>query len=112
MKFTKFIFSLFLFILLSSKCEDCVSLIKLENNTCGELCLSKYIASFAIKFGGVQEGNCKDKGYTIFDHKETISVGPFGNYYVDIYKKTASILNFLDEDTSSNTSEISTLELS
>jgi hypothetical protein len=69
------------------KSEDCVTLYKLEKETCGELCLSKYIASFAVKFGGVKEGNCKTQGYTVYDHKESVSVGPFGSFEVTIYKK-------------------------
>ena len=32
---------------------------------CGELCLSSAIAPYAVKFGGVKNGNCKDVGYAV-----------------------------------------------
>ena len=86
-------FTIFLFVLVFSnfaKADDCQSLYKLDKGQCGELCLSSTIAPFAIKFGGVVAGQCKDQGYLIFDHTEKISVGPFGEFDVKIYKKTQS----------------------
>jgi len=77
--------------------EDCIKVYKLEKDNCGELCLSKYIAKFAIQFGGVKEGDCLSLGYNVFDHKENISVGPFGNFEVTIYKKpTIQDIKFLE----------------
>ena len=52
--------------------------------------MSSTIASFAEKFGGVTEGSCKDIGYTVFDHQETVSMGPFGESTVDIYVKPSA----------------------
>ena len=75
--------------------SDCVKVHKLDNGMCGELCLSKYISSFAIKFGGVTEGNCKDINFTIFDHKESVSIGSFGSFEVDIYRKEEKSLKIL-----------------
>jgi hypothetical protein len=84
----KILFTLTLLLLsVFIKTDDCVNVYKLEKDTCGDLCLSKYIASFAVKFGGVKEGNCNNQGFTVFDHKETVSVGPFGSFDVTIYKK-------------------------
>ena len=54
---------------------------------CGELCLSSTIAPYAVKFGGVKNGNCKDIGYAVLVRKETIPVGPFGSFEVNLYKK-------------------------
>ena len=86
---------------LSTK-ETCVKVYKIDNNLCGELCLSKYISKFAIQFGGVNEGNCEEKNYTIFDHKEKMAVGPFGSFEIDIYRKEKKenelkSLKFLDQ---------------
>lgn len=83
--------------------SDCVKVFKIDNGLCGELCLSSYIATFAVKFGGVTEGNCKDINYTIFDHKESISVGPFGNFEVNLYRKEEEkSLKFLDAKNKEN----------
>ena len=76
---------------------DCVTVYKIDDGKCGELCLSAYIAKFAIQFGGVTKGNCKDIDYTVFDHKEKVSVGPFGSFEVTIYRKEGESLKFLDE---------------
>ncbi|GMH46728.1 hypothetical protein TrRE_jg7086, partial [Triparma retinervis] len=38
----------------------------------------------------VTPGDCKTEGYTVFDHQETVSMGPFGDSTVDIYVKPAS----------------------
>jgi hypothetical protein len=67
--------------------DDCVKVYKIDNNLCGELCLSKYISSFAIQFGGVKEGNCLQQNYTVFDHKEKMAVGPFGTFEINIYRE-------------------------
>ena len=67
--------------------NDCTVEYKLDGNTCGELCLSSTIAPFAEKFGGVTKGNCKDLGFVVFDHEETISMGPFGESTVTVYTK-------------------------
>lgn len=64
-----------------------VTVYKIDNGMCGEIQMSANIATFAVKFGGVKYGNCKDIGYTVFDHKENVSVGPFGNYEVNIFRK-------------------------
>ena len=86
-----------LFAIPSVNADDCVNVYKLDKETCGDLCLSKYISGFAIKFGGVYSGSCKDINYTIFDHTEKISVGPFGDYEVTIYRKETKTLSFLEE---------------
>merc|ERR1712151_1035017 len=70
--------------------ED-VTVYNIDDGLCGELQLNSYVASFATKFGPVNYGNCKDQGYTIFDHKEQVSVGPFGKFDVQIYKKENSL---------------------
>ena len=96
MKVLKAAILILLSVLSLVKSEDCVTLYKLEKDTCGELCLSKYIAGFAVKFGGVKEGDCKTQGFTVYDHKESVSVGPFGSFEVNIYKKEApAALQFL-----------------
>jgi hypothetical protein len=55
----------------SAFAADCNVLHKITGNSCGELCVSSYISPFAIKFGGVTEGDCKTLGYTVYDHKES-----------------------------------------
>lgn len=93
--FKKLIALLLVFAVLenSAVATDCTVLHKITDNTCGELCLSSYISPFAIQFGGVTEGDCKTLGYTVYDHKESVSVGPFGSFEVTVYNKTASILS-------------------
>ena len=63
----------------------CSKLYKVENNECGEVCLSSTIAPFAVQFGGVTEGTCADQGYTVYDRTESVSVGPFGSFDTDLY---------------------------
>jgi len=67
--------------------EDTETLYKITDGKCGEINLSSRIAYFAKKFGGVVDGNCKDQGYSVFDHTETMSVGPFGSFEIKIYTK-------------------------
>lgn len=76
---------------------DCTVEYKLEETTasCGELCLSSTIAPFAEQFGGVTKGDCAHLGYTVFDHKESISVGPFGDADVSIYTKLSSFVKWI-----------------
>ena len=50
---------------------------------------SKSVAPFAEKFGGVTPGDCATQGFTVFDHTESISMGPLGSADVDIYKKAS-----------------------
>ncbi|GMI22693.1 hypothetical protein TrCOL_g11396 [Triparma columacea] len=69
---------------------DCKVEHKIDDASCGELCLSSTIAPFAEKFGGVTAGDCKSEGYTVFDHQETVSMGPFGESTVDIYVKPST----------------------
>ncbi len=87
MKMLKSIIIVLISILTLVKSENCVTLYKLEKDTCGEICLSSYIASFAVRFGGVIEGDCKSQAYTVLDHTEKISVGPFGSFEVKVFKK-------------------------
>eukprot|EP00620_Florenciella_sp_RCC1587_P015995 CAMPEP_0182559172 /NCGR_PEP_ID=MMETSP1324-20130603/2394_1 /TAXON_ID=236786 /ORGANISM="Florenciella sp., Strain RCC1587" /LENGTH=450 /DNA_ID=CAMNT_0024771405 /DNA_START=114 /DNA_END=1466 /DNA_ORIENTATION=+ len=70
--------------------DDCVKEYKIEDGECGEVCLSSYIAGFAEQFGGVTKGDCASQGYTVFDHTESVSVGPFGDFDTDIYTKPAT----------------------
>lgn len=56
----------------------------LENS---QLCIDSTIAYLAEKFGGVTPGACADEGYTVFDHTETVSMGPLGDAEVKIYTK-------------------------
>jgi hypothetical protein len=70
--------------------EGCTTEYKIDGETCGELCLSSTIAPFAEKFGGVTKGNCADQGYTVFDHTESVSMGPFGDADVQIYTKSST----------------------
>lgn len=65
--------------------STCSKLYKIENNECGEVCLSSTIAPFAVQFGGVTRGTCADEGYTVFARTESVSVGPFGNFDTDLY---------------------------
>jgi lipocalin len=65
----------------------CIKLYKLENNECGEVCLSSTIAPFAIQFGGVTEGTCANQDYTVYSRTEQVSVGPFGTFDTDLYTK-------------------------
>ncbi len=95
MKATMILVGITLILSLSTIKADCVNVYKLEDGNCGELCLSKYISGFAIKFGGVKEGKCSDMGYTVLDHTEKVSVGPFGSFDVTIYTKPAE-LKFLE----------------
>ena len=53
----------------------------------GELCIDNTIAYLAEKFGGVTPGACADEGYTVFDHTESVSMGPLGDAEVKIYTK-------------------------
>ena len=53
----------------------------------GELCIDNTIAYLAEKFGGVTPGACADEGYTVFDHTESVSMGPLGEAEVKIYTK-------------------------
>ena len=96
----KLLFPILILILsnISLAVSDCVTVYKMDKGMCGELCLSSYISEFAIKFGGVTKGNCKDINFTIFDHKESISVGPFGNFEVTVYKKSELALKFLGNE--------------
>jgi len=64
-----------------------VTVYKITDGLCGEMQLSSTIAYWAEKFGGVSEGNCAGMGYLIFDHTEKVSVGPFGEFEVKIFKK-------------------------
>ncbi|GMI22182.1 hypothetical protein TeGR_g2735 [Tetraparma gracilis] len=75
--------------LLGNVGDDCTVEYKVDDDKgqCGELCLSSTIAPFAEQFGGVTKGACADIGYTVFDHKESVSMGPFGSSDVDIYVK-------------------------
>merc|ERR1711998_640000 len=34
-------------------------------------------------------GTCAEQGYTVYDHTESVSVGPFGDFDTDIYTKPA-----------------------
>merc|ERR1711871_748475 len=67
--------------------DDCIKQYKIEDGQCGEVCLSSTIAPFARQFGGVTDGTCAEQGYTVYDHTETVSVGPFGDFDTDIYLK-------------------------
>ena len=69
--------------------SNCENLYKVDNDQCGQLCLSASVAPYAIQFGGVSEGTCASQGFTKFDHNQDIAVGPFGNFSVAIYKKSA-----------------------
>jgi len=69
--------------------DDCVKEYKIDDGMCGEVCLSSYIAGFAEQFGGVTKGDCASQGYTVYDHTESVSVGPFGDFDTDIYTKPA-----------------------
>ncbi|GMH50855.1 hypothetical protein TL16_g00886 [Triparma laevis f. inornata] len=60
---------------------------KVDDAECGELCIDSTIAYLAEKFGGVTPGACADEGYTVFDHTETVSMGPLGDAEVKIYTK-------------------------
>lgn len=62
---------------------------KIDSGSCGETCVSDAAAPFAEKFGGVTPGDCKSQGYTVFDHTESVSMGPFGTASIDIYNKPA-----------------------
>ena len=48
------------------------------------------VAYLAEKFGGVSPGDCKTEGYSVFDHTETVSMGPLGDAEVTVYTKPAS----------------------
>ena len=65
--------------------EGCTVEHKIDDDSCGELCLSSTIAPYAEKYGGVTAGSCADIGYTQFDHTESVSMGPFGSADVDVY---------------------------
>ena len=67
--------------------SDCKTEYKIDGAECGELCIASSIASLAEKFGGVSPGACSDEGYTVFDHEETVSMGPLGESTVTIYTK-------------------------
>ncbi|GMH92402.1 hypothetical protein TrVE_jg3632 [Triparma verrucosa] len=60
---------------------------KIDDAECGELCIDNTIAYLAEKFGGVTPGACADEGYTVFDHTESVSMGPLGDAEVTIYTK-------------------------
>mmetsp|Transcript_11751 Transcript_11751/g.23713 ORF Transcript_11751/g.23713 Transcript_11751/m.23713 type:complete len:105 (-) Transcript_11751:123-437(-) len=66
---------------------DCKTEHKIDGAECGELCINSSIAYLAEKFGGVTPGDCKSEGYTVFDHTETVSMGPLGDAEVTIYTK-------------------------
>ena len=61
--------------------------------------MSPYISTFAVKFGNCTLGACKDVGYTVFDHNETVAVGPFGNFTVSIFKKPSESLESVEIET-------------
>jgi len=71
--------------------DDCEKLYKIDGADCGEVCLSSTVAPFAVQFGGVTEGTCAAQGYTVFDHSESVSVGPFGDFNTDVYTKPAAL---------------------
>ncbi|GMI37736.1 hypothetical protein TeGR_g6854 [Tetraparma gracilis] len=73
--------------------SDCVVERKVDDadGTCGELCLDASIASLAEKFGGVSKGSCAEIGYTIFDHEETVSMGPLGESTVTVYTEPLAL---------------------
>ena len=73
--------------------SDCVQLYKLEDNTCGQVCLSSYIAPFAQKFGGVTPGSCNALGFSTFKTTQKVSIGPFGEVSVQIYVKATAFLS-------------------
>jgi len=66
---------------------DCTEEYKIENNQCGENCLSPTIAPWAEKFGGVTPGNCADFGYTVPAGTQEVNMGPFGTSTVYLYDK-------------------------
>jgi len=77
---------------------DCTDLYRLDDGMCGDICLSKKLAPYAIKFGpGLKEGNCKSQGYTVYDHDASINAGPLGKLKVTIYKKPAAVLRLVKE---------------
>ena len=61
--------------------------------------MSPYISTFAVKFGNCTLGACKDVGYTVFDHNETVAVGPFGNFTVSIFNKPSESLESVEIET-------------
>ena len=61
---------------------------KFVNNECGEVFLNKKIAPYAIRFGNLYYGSCKQQGYDVYTRKESVQMGPFGKVNVNIYAKS------------------------
>ena len=71
--------------------SDCIVERKVDDAQCGELCLDSTVAYLAEKFGGVSKGSCAEIGYTIFDHEETVSMGPLGESTVTVYTEPLAL---------------------
>jgi hypothetical protein len=67
--------------------KNCQVQYKIEDDKCGEICVSTFAAPHTIRLGGVKPGSCLDVGYTEFQYSEKVWLGPFGTTFIDIYKK-------------------------
>ena len=61
---------------------------KFVQDKCGEIHVSPRIAPYAIQFGNMKRGPCKEYGFQVFDHQEQIKMGPLGIFNVDVFSKS------------------------
>eukprot|EP00930_Biecheleria_cincta_P032738 TRINITY_DN2269_c0_g1_i6.p1 TRINITY_DN2269_c0_g1~~TRINITY_DN2269_c0_g1_i6.p1 ORF type:complete len:172 (+),score=37.75 TRINITY_DN2269_c0_g1_i6:2-517(+) len=69
---------------------ESVSLYKVAGGECGQATLDKKYESYAIKFAGLQEGECSEQGYTVADGSKSIKVPTLGEIKVELFKKAAT----------------------
>mmetsp|Transcript_26165 Transcript_26165/g.55387 ORF Transcript_26165/g.55387 Transcript_26165/m.55387 type:complete len:346 (+) Transcript_26165:85-1122(+) len=73
--------------------SDKVTLFKISKDTCGEATIDKQFEVPAVKFAGLQEGNCKDHGFSEpAGNNKTIEVPVLGELKVALYKKAVVLI--------------------
>ncbi|CAE8725605.1 unnamed protein product, partial [Polarella glacialis] len=74
---------------------DVVSLYKIMGDECGQATLDKKFEPYAVKFAGLAEGLCKDRGYTMDAVSIDVKVpalGGLGDIKVELFKKQSGLL--------------------
>ena len=61
---------------------------KFVHDKCGEIHVSSRVAPYAMRFGNMERGPCKEYGFQVFDHQEQIKMGPLGTFNVDVFSKS------------------------
>jgi hypothetical protein len=76
--------------------DDCVTYHKIADGSCGDLCLKSKVGicprSIITKTGGLEEGSCKDAGYTVDEGEKDQQAGPCGILEIEKWDKAKAIL--------------------